>query len=178
MLLYFRLIYKLLIGRFRPKIGAFDRASLSFRVLPFFDAEFKVLNAARYFNYTELAGLERNMRCGLLKIYLEKKWWVVAVAQRINYIRRVRVFDKVEVCSHMLGWDDKFFYWEWTFLCRGRLTALAFTKCAIRSKDGVVSTQVICDLMGEDHSSRPIDPGVQASLYVPERYQREFGLRP
>jgi acyl-CoA thioesterase FadM len=176
--MYFRLMYKVLVGLFRPKIKIFDKTYINFRVLPYFDAEFRVLNAGRYFNYTELAGVERNLRCGLLKAMSKRKWWVVAVAQRINYIRRIRVFDDVKLCSHMLGWDDKFFYWEWTFFCRDQLAAIAYTKCAIRSKDGAVSTKEICDLIGEDFSARPINSEVQASLYVPEKFQTDFKLRP
>jgi acyl-CoA thioesterase FadM len=178
MIMFIRLFYKLLFSFLRPKIKVFDRSDIYFRVLPFFDSEYTMLNAARYFNYTEIAGAERNLRCGLLKTYFTKQWWVVAVAQKINYIRRIRIFDKVRLCSNMLGWDEKFFYWEWTFYCRGQLAAIAYTKCAVRSKAGAVSSKTICDLMGEDHSARPIDPGVQKSLFVPEQAQAEFGLRP
>ena len=49
-------------------------------------------------------------RSGLLGEAAKRRWYPVVVAQTIRYLRSLHLFEKFQVTTEVVGWDEKYFF--------------------------------------------------------------------
>jgi acyl-CoA thioesterase FadM len=65
---------------------------------------------------------------GLLRELWRHRWTPVLSAAEINFIRPIQPFQKFELVTRLLTWDEKYFYIEQRFSAGGQLRAVALVK--------------------------------------------------
>jgi len=126
--LYLRLLLLLirLIGLRRQAL--FEESRVGFRVLPNdCDVNFH-MNNGRYLSFMDLGRLHLVAQIGLLGIILRRRWGAALGAAEINFIRPLAPFQKFELVTRLVTWDEKYAYMEQRFESRGVLCAHAFVK--------------------------------------------------
>ena len=126
--LYLRLIFVLfkLIGLRRT--GLFEESRITFRVLPTdCDINFH-MNNGRYLALMDLGRLHLTAQIGLLAMIVRRRWAAALAAAEINFIRQLAPFQKFELVTRVVTWDDKYAYMEHRFESGGVLCAHAFAK--------------------------------------------------
>jgi acyl-CoA thioesterase FadM len=126
--LYLRLLRVLLLLPFLRRQGLLEASRIAFRVWPT-DCDLNLhLNNGRYLTFMDLG---RVHLLGQTKLWVgmwKRRWFPVLGAAEINYIRPIRPFQKFDLVSRLLTWDDKYFYIEQRFEVGRRLHAIALVK--------------------------------------------------
>lgn len=80
----------------------------------------------------------------------------------LRYRRRVRAFDRIEMRSRVLGWDQRFFYMEQSMWRKGDCTSHMLLRSAVTSADGIVPPARVLTAMGQAIESPELPAWVKA----------------
>jgi acyl-CoA thioesterase FadM len=156
--LYLRLFFLLfrLIGL--PRKGVLEESRVAFRVLPTdCDVNFH-MNNGRYLSFMDLGRVHLVAQMGLLRIIARKRWRAALGAAEINFIRAIRPFQKFELVTRLVTWDDKYAYMEQRFEVDGALCAHAFVKGLFLDARGRVESSTVVAELRHAASPPPMPP--------------------
>jgi acyl-CoA thioesterase FadM len=120
------------------------------------------LNNGRTLTMMDLGRVVMFKRLGLIGVMREKGWAGSIPGASIRYRRRVRMFDRLELRSRLIGWDDRFTYAEQSFWRGGECASHALFRMAVSSPSGIVPTAEFCEAMGRSAESPPLPDWVRA----------------
>jgi acyl-CoA thioesterase FadM len=154
--LYLRLLILLvrLIGL--PRRGVFEESRVGFRVLPT-DCDVNLhMNNGRYLAFMDLGRLHYVAQIGLLAIIVRRRWAAALGAAEINFIRPLAPFQKFELVTRLVTWDEKYAYMEQRFESRDALCAHAFVKGLFLDGNGRVSPPEVAAALGTTAAPPPM----------------------
>ena len=154
--LYLRLFFLLfrLIGLARKEL--LEESRVSFRVLPTdCDINFH-MNNGRYLSFMDLGRLHLVAQNGLLKVILRKRWGAALGAAEINFIRPLAPFQKFDLVTRLVTWDEKYSYMEQRFESGGMLCAHAFVKGLFLDQGGKVTSSAVAAELGHTGAPPPM----------------------
>jgi len=142
--LWLRFFRVLIQALFSKKIALLDESCLSFRVMPW-DCDFNFhLTNSRYSSFMDLGRVYYMSQVGIFKKLLKRKWFPVIHSAEYAFIRPVAPFRKINMITRIIYWDDKYFYMEQRFECRGQLCALCLVRgLFIHDKEKIQSQRVL-----------------------------------
>jgi len=145
----FRLLWMLLKNKFfgRNDLSASAESSAWFRVMPWHcDPNLHMTNS-RYFFFMDYGRFWRLMEVGVWKdIFVSKRWMPMAVSQEITYIKDIAPFERFEIRTQLVGWDEKYHYVVQEFYGKKGLCAKAMIRNVYVSKGKVVNTDEVLTL--------------------------------
>ena len=154
--LYFRLLILLLRIWKLPRRGLFDESRAAFRVLPNdCDINFH-MNNGRYLTFMDLGRVHLMAQNGLLKVMVCEKWMPVLAAAEINFIRSIEPFQKFELVTRLVSWDEKYFYIDQKFEAGGKLCAHAYVKGVFLKKGRKLPNSDIAAAAGYNGAPPPV----------------------
>jgi acyl-CoA thioesterase FadM len=157
--LYLRLLKLLLRLPFVRRRALLDGGHIAFRVWPN-DCDMNLhLNNGRYLTFMDLGRVHLLAQIGLLGVLWRRRWAPVLSAAEINFIRPLQPFQKFELVTRLLTWDEKYFYMEQRFLAGGRLCAVALVKGLFLHRRERVESRTVLAALGID-SAAPDMPEV------------------
>lgn len=162
MLLLLRFIIVIAAARFRRPIGPLDESVVRYTVLPTdCDLNFH-LNAGRFVSFMDVSRIELLARMRVLFQVLGRGWQPVIGGATIRYRRSILPFERFDVRSRVLGWDEKWFYIEHSIERDGNLCATAVMRTLLRRKGGTVRPEELLALTGNGQlQSPPLPPFVE-----------------
>ncbi len=99
----------------------------------------KELNNGRTLTLLDLGRIPLARRVGLIDALRRNGWGMTVAGVTVRYRRRIRLFQRFEMQSRLLGWDRRFFYIDQTLWNRdGDCTTQAIYRMAITSAQGIV----------------------------------------
>jgi len=146
--LYLRLFFLLfkLIGL--PRKGLLEESRVTFRVLPSdCDINFH-MNNGRYLTFMDLGRVHLMAQLRLLGVIFRNKWKPVLAAAEINFIRQLAPFQKFDLVTRLVTWDDKYAYMEQRFESGGVLCAHAYVKGLFLNARGRVASSTVVAAVG------------------------------
>ena len=146
--LYLRLVIVLfrLVGL--PRKGLLEESRVAFRVLPT-DCDVNLhMNNGRYLAFMDLGRLHLVAQIGLLGIILRRRWGAALGAAEINFIRPLAPFQRFELITRLVTWDEKYAYMEQRFESSGVLCAHAFVKGLFLDRNGRVEPSTVSAALG------------------------------
>ena len=148
--LYFRLLLVLFKCIFVNNIHVLDKSRLNFRVWPFdCDINFHLTNA-RYFALCDLSRIYYMGQVGVLTKLLKRKWFPIVQSQEISYFKSINPFQRVEVMTALIYWDDKYWYAEHKFVVNDSVCAVVQVRGVFMQGRKVVSVHDVVALADED----------------------------
>jgi len=127
---------------------------LSFRAIPFIDTDVTCMFTH---SYALLMGLARwhwlfssQFRKVALQLALRDKWIPVTTGEIVNYRRSIRAFQKFELRTRVIYWDENRFYADQSFNVSGEMFVSALVEGAVRSPQGVLSPAALFAQAGYD----------------------------
>lgn len=148
--LYLRLLKVLLLLPFVRRRSLLDASRLAFRVWPN-DCDLNLhLNNGRYLTFMDLGRFHMIAQIGFLGALFRRRWAPVLSAAEMNFIRPLGPFQKFELVTRLLSWDDKYFYIEQRFEVGGRLHAIGMVKGLFLHGRERVESRAVMTLLGLD----------------------------
>ncbi|MEL7022870.1 MAG: thioesterase family protein [Pseudomonadota bacterium] len=121
-------------------------ARTAFRVLPNDIDMFGHMNNGRYLQIMDVARVDWMLQTGIANQIRQHRWAPLLGGGAVRFRHSLRLFQRYEVLTRLLGWDDRWFYIEHTFVDRrGRRIAVGITRAGLREKNGWVAAQQVAD---------------------------------
>ncbi len=160
--LYFRLLWLLLTAWQRPKLQLLDDSVTEFRVLPN-DLDTNLhMNNGRYLTIMDLGRTDMILRLDFLKTMLKRRWYPVVGYACMHFRRSLDPFQKYQLHTRIIGWDEKWFYMEQRFRIGDKVVAIGRLRGLFMcGRDKVSSTELIEALGYGEHASPEMPAGFE-----------------
>ncbi|MEW6684555.1 MAG: thioesterase family protein [Nitrospirota bacterium] len=106
------------------------------------------MNNGRYLTIMDLGRLDFIVRTGLGGIMLKRRWRPMVGSAVIRFRRGLAPFERYELKTRVVWWDDKWFWIEQRFERAGALVAIGAVKGLFRQATGNVPTPEVLALLG------------------------------
>jgi acyl-CoA thioesterase FadM len=161
MLLLIRMVMRLIGSSCRSRIPVLGESLTSYRVL-LNDADiYRHLNNGRYLSVMDLGRLDLIIRMGIFWRLVRRRWYPVVGSANIRFFRSIDLFQRYEMRSRILCWDEKWFFIEQRFEREGRLMAVALIKGLFLGPQGKIDPSEVARLAGHDGPSPAIPEPVR-----------------
>lgn len=107
------------------------------------------LNNGRTLTLFDLGRIPLARRAGLIGLLKRNGWAMTMAGASVRYRRRVRMFQRVEIRSRTVCWDDKFIYLEQSMWRNGEATSHILYRAAVTDRNGIVPTRDVVAAMDE-----------------------------
>lgn len=160
--LIFRLLIVSIGSFFRSKLDVSDSGRISLRVLPNdLDLNFH-MNNGRFLSVMDLGRIDLIIRMGMLKTLSSNGWYPVIGAIHTTFRKSLYLFERYDIVSKIVGWDEKWIYLSQTIERDGEEVATAVMKTLFMSENGKVATDDIARAIGEDGDFAPVPDEVRS----------------
>lgn len=134
--LLFRLLWLAVVGRWRSRVSVLGPCRTPFRVLPTDLDVLRHVNNGVYFSLMDLARVDLMRRAGLFGKLAKRGWYPVVMAETMQFRRSLKLFERFEIVSRVLTWDEKGILVEQRFERRGETVARALLRSRFLSRAG------------------------------------------
>ena len=143
-----------------PPLGILDEDQLQMRVWPN-DIDFNLhMNNARYLSMMDFGRIHLLARTRILNQVISSRWIPLVGAVWMTYRRSLPLFARFTLASHMVCWDERWFYIEQTFTGGEGLAAVGWVKGLLRSPEGNVEPQTVLDAVSPGAVSPPMPEAI------------------
>ena len=128
----------------------------TFRVWPHDLDAFGHMNNGRYLQIMDVARAEWMVRTGVFGSMRLQGWSALLGSGVTRFRRSLKLWQRYEVRTRLLCWDDRWFYFEHNFVdTAGRSVAVGVSRAALRSTEGWVPAEVVAEQVAPGASSPP-----------------------
>ncbi len=111
---------------------------------------FAELNNGRVLTLYDLGRMPMARRSGLLALMKREGWGFAVAGTMVRYRKRVKLFDRIEMRSRVIGWDHRFMYLEQSmWKSDGDCASHAVFRTAVTSAAGMIAPARVMDLLGQ-----------------------------
>ena len=147
--LFFRLICIILHALYRQKLHFLETGIVTFRVLPFDLDINRHMTNSRYLSMMDLGRTDLLIRTGLARLTWKMKWGSVLGAATIRWRRGLELFQKFEIHTRVIGWDEKWFYLDQKVVTKEHVIAHGIVKAIFVSRNGSIPAGELVDMLGK-----------------------------
>ncbi|MBT3045225.1 MAG: thioesterase family protein [Candidatus Thiodiazotropha sp. (ex Codakia orbicularis)] len=162
MRLRLRLLLLLLSSLLKKPIRLLDESVLNLRVLPN-DIDVKKISNDRFLALMDLGRMDIAFRAGLLKSMIKNKWVPLATFDIIRFRYPLKAFQKYQLRTRIIWWDDRTGYFKQVFERKGRVVATGYVCATFLGANGPIAPDDILAEIGQS-SIRPSEPKIVAKL--------------
>ncbi|WP_095588221.1 acyl-CoA thioesterase [Actibacterium ureilyticum] len=159
---FIRMVKGLIMVRGETPLGIFDTHVSHHICWPWDIDLWMELNNGRTLTLYDLGRIPLASRVGLIDVLRRKGWGLTMAGVSVRYRRRVRTFDRVEMRSRCVGWDDKFIYLEQSMWRQGECANHALYRSAVTDRNGIVAPDTVLAALDRPFEARPLPDWVQA----------------
>lgn len=158
---FLRLAKDMFLTRAAPALGPLDVHVSNHRCWPQDIDGFLEMNNGRILTILDLGRTVLARRVGLLSALRENRWGLTMAGVSVRYRRRIRPFEKFQVVSRAVGWDDRFFYLDQSIWVGDVCAVQALYRSAVTDKNGIVDPQTVFDAAGTKVAPPPFPSWIQ-----------------
>lgn len=150
---FFRLAYQLWMNRHAEPIEM-TGTHISHHICWPWDIDiFMELNNGRTLTLYDLGRFLLSGRVGMNKVLREQRWGLAVAGGSVRYRRRIRPFQRIEMLTRALGWDDKFVYIEQSMWVGETCCNHILLRTAVTDRSGIVAPVRLAEALGADPTS-------------------------
>ena len=154
--LWWRLLWELVSWRTRSKLHWSDVGIRSFRVWPSDLDVFQHMNNAQFFSLMDISRYDLALRSNTWQLWKKLGWYPVVVAETITFRKSLLPWQKFQIESKVVGWDDLAFYFECRFTAGGEIYATAHIRVRfLKRTRGIVT---VAEVLAADPSWEAHEP--------------------
>jgi acyl-CoA thioesterase FadM len=156
MSLFLRTLAVLLRALWGPARDVLAESVLRFRVMPD-DLDVNVhMNNGRYLALMDLGRFDVVVRAGLYRPRSHRRRWPVIGSALIRFRRSLGPFTAFQLRTRVVGWDQRWFFFEQRFEQKGQVVCVALARGAFRSAEGTLSPPDVLREGGYSPQSPPL----------------------
>ncbi len=152
---YLRAIKVFVSAKRKGKHKLTDLSIMKMMVMPGDIDVFLELNNGRFLTLMDFGRFDVAIRSGFLTQVRDKKWGLTVAGASVRFRYRLRLFQKFELHSQVIGHDEKWIYFHQKIVRKGRIHASALIRTGVTSSRGIVKVEEVIRTL-EFHS--PIPP--------------------
>lgn len=172
--LLWRFLWVMIFSRFAKPITTLTETVINFRVLPTDVDLLFHMNNGRYFSLLDLARINFTIRSKAMPILRRNKIYAVAASEMIRFKKSLNLFQKFQVHTRLIGWDEKFFYFLHKFKVKQELYALCLVKgCFLHKQNGTLNANDVIKLTGYSQPSPPLPDWVKHWQHADREFYTE-----
>jgi acyl-CoA thioesterase FadM len=150
---WIRTISVFLAAPLRPRLALFGQSRLCFRVLPG-DLDLNIhMNNARYLALMDIGRIDLILRTGMWRAMWANRWQAVLAGSLVRYRRSLKPFQKLELTSRLIGWDQKWFYIEHRIESGGLAACQTMVRGAFLGAGGIIAPSCLAAAVGHADNS-------------------------
>lgn len=131
-----------------PTHDLLDRVSLNLRA-GLFDIDINLhLNNANYLKFMDRGRFEHAVVTGLFKQMLTSRCRLVVANTEVSYVRELLPYQPFWLRTRLLGWDEKYCYYDQRFEVNHRLHTHALVRCVALHEKNIITPQAFQDMTG------------------------------
>jgi acyl-CoA thioesterase FadM len=159
---FIRMFYGLWKTRRMPPLAPLDTHVSYHTCLPWDLDLWYELNNGRTLTLYDLGRIPLAQRAGIVPALRKNRWGLTIAGVSVRYRKRIRMMERIEMRSRMLGWDDRFVYLEQSMWKKdGTCANHALFRSAITGKDGIVSPALMAAELNIPQQSPDLPDWVQ-----------------
>lgn len=109
------------------------------------------LNNGRTLTIFDLGRIPLAGRVGLIGALKRNRWGLAIAGASVRYRRRITMFERIEMRSRLLSWDDKFVYVEQSmWKASGECANHILLRAAITGREGIIAPDRAVDEIGQN----------------------------
>lgn len=162
MRLRFRLLLLLLASFWKKPLGILDESVITLTVLPN-DIDIRKISDDRYLALMDLGRMDLAFRVGILKLMIKNNWLPLATFVTIRFRYPLQAFQRYQLRTSIVWWDETTFYWKQIFERKGRVVATGYLCATALGHNGSVPPKVVIDTIGQP-VIKPNQPEIVARL--------------
>ena len=143
-----RLAKELVKFRNRPKLGVTETHVSHHICWPWDIDPWLELNNGRTLTLFDLGRIPLSVRAGLRDVLRQTGWGIAVAGNTTRYRRRVRSFQRFEMRSRCIGWDNRFLYMEQAMWRQGECLNHMLVRVAVTGPKGIVPPAAVLTKMG------------------------------
>ncbi|MBS4046674.1 MAG: thioesterase family protein [Alphaproteobacteria bacterium] len=137
--LWLRLIWMLLTVWRRRQVSILGASSLSMRVMPN-DLDFNGhVNNGRFLTLADVGRMDFVLRSGAAKAAFRMRALPIVGDSLAKFRRDLKLFERYELQTRLLGWDDKWTFMEHRFLRHGRVLGVVVIRGLFKGPQGPIT---------------------------------------
>jgi acyl-CoA thioesterase FadM len=161
--LFFRLLFTALAARFRGRVPALGPCRTRFRVWPGDIDPLLHVNNGVYLSMLDVARVDLFLRARTFGLLRARGLYPVVAAQTIRYRRSLRLFQRFEIETRIVGWDEHALLLTHDFSSGGEAIAEAVVRWRfLKRGGGKASSAEVLELLGATTVSPALPPFVAA----------------
>jgi len=147
--LWFRILYVMLTWRSRSKLTIDEVSTTSFRVWPTDLDIYRHMNNGVFLTLMDLGRYDQGLRTGFWQKWQKLGWYPIVVNSTISYRKSLEPWQKFDIETKVIGWDDIAYYIEQRFVRNGEIYARAIMRGRFLKRSwGVVTPKEVMDGAG------------------------------
>ncbi|MBD3665564.1 acyl-CoA thioesterase [Sulfitobacter aestuariivivens] len=157
---FVRIAKDLWLASRQPRLENFDDLHVSQHICWPHDLDFWMeLNNGRALSLYDIGRTALAQRVGLIDAIRRERWGLTMAGSCTRFRRRIHGFERFEMRSRMVCWDDKFTYIEQSMWKRnGECASHVMYRAAVTDKDGLVRPDRVLKALGKEGSTSPAMP--------------------
>lgn len=109
---------------------------------------FMEMNNGRILTAFDMGRFGFVIRSGFTKILRENGWGMAVAGSTVRYRRRLRMFNRYEMRTQILGRDSKFFYFQQSMWHKDVCTSSVILRMAMTNETGILNTDRMVEALG------------------------------
>lgn len=152
---FIRLFKDVYLASRQPRLKTLTEMHVSHHICWPHDLDlFLELNNGRALTLYDLGRIAMAQRVGLVKVLRREGWGLTMAGSHVRFRRRIRAFERFEVRSRAVCWDDKFMYIEQSMWKRdGECASHVLYRAAVTDKTGIVKPPRVLAALGQQATS-------------------------
>ena len=116
------------------------------------------VNNGIYFSLMDFGRWDMVFRNGVYDACYKKGWYAVVAGETIKFKKSLQLWDKFTLQTQVVGHDEKNFFVQQKFICRGELMATGLVKVRfLKKKGGSVTPEEIFAQINETPQNKATD---------------------
>ncbi len=154
-----RLVKDLMVARRMPSMDLTDTHVSSHICWPWDLDIWLELNNGRAMTLYDLGRTMNAQRVGLISAISRRRWGLTMAGSTVRFRQRIRGFEKFQMRSRAVCWDDKFIYLEQSMWKKnGSCASHVMFRSAVTDRNGIVPPADVLREMGHETVTSPPMP--------------------
>lgn len=137
--LILRMFLTIFFAKRASPVEPLDLSSVSMQVWPN-DLDVQMhMNNGRFLSLMDLGRIDFMVRIGFWREARQRGWFPLVGTTKIDYRRPLKVFERYDLTTRVIGWDERWFFMEQQFIAQNKVMASAILKVMLRSSEGLVT---------------------------------------
>ncbi|MCB1408310.1 MAG: acyl-CoA thioesterase [Rhodobacter sp.] len=113
------------------------------------------LNNGRTLTLYDLGRVPFSVRIGMTAALRRQGWGMTVAGSSVRYRRRIRMMQRIEMRTRVIGWDARFFYIEQSIWREGEALNNVLIRSAVTDAKGIVAPERLVAAMGHEGTESP-----------------------